>query len=174
MGEDGMTMTNEEICRDYRQAAAPSKQIRILSELNECDRETIKQILVDGGCKLPGNCGVKSRTKSQETPTKPQETEKLPGAKSDAGKLDLTQVPPEIIKAIAAIRDYGNRKYSDPDNWRRVEPQKFHAALIRHAVAMWEDPWAVDPESGYPHLWHLCCNAAFLCAMKPKGDDDND
>lgn len=105
---------------------------------------------------------------------KPDENVKLPGAKSDAGKLDLTQVPPEIIKAIAAIRDYGNRKYSDPDNWRRVEPQKFHAALIRHAVAMWEDPWAIDPESGYPHLWHLCCNAAFLCAMKPKGDDDND
>ena len=102
------------------------------------------------------------------------ENVKLPGAKSDAGKLDLTQVPPEIIRAIAAIRDYGNRKYVDPDNWRRVEPQKFHAALIRHAVAMWEDPWAVDPESGYPHLWHLVTNGAFLCAMKPKGDDDND
>lgn len=98
------------------------------------------------------------------------ENTKLPGAKSDAGKLDLTQVPPEIIRAIAAIRDYGNRKYSDPDNWRRVEPQKFHAALIRHAVAMWEDPWAIDPESGYPHLWHLVTNGAFLCEFYKGGN----
>jgi transcriptional regulator with XRE-family HTH domain len=98
---------------------------------------------------------------------------KLPGAKSDAGKLDLTQVPPEIIKAIAAIRDYGNKKYADPENWRRVDPKKFHAAMIRHAVAMWEDPWALDPESGYPHLWHLCCNAAFLCEFyKEEHKDD--
>ena len=104
---------------------------------------------------------------------KPDENVKLPGAKSDAGKLDLTQVPPEIIKAVAVIRDYGNRKYADPDNWRRVEPQKFHAALIRHAVALWEDPWAIDPESGFPHLWHLACNTAFLCAMIPEEEEEN-
>lgn len=96
---------------------------------------------------------------------------KLPGAKSDAGKLDLTTVPPEIIKAVAAIRDYGNKKYADPENWRRVDPQKFHAAMIRHAVALWEDPWAIDPESGYPHLWHLACNAAFLCEFYKEATD---
>lgn len=99
---------------------------------------------------------------------------KLPGAKSDAGKLDLTMAPPEIIKAIAAIRDYGNKKYADPDNWRRVDPEKFHAAMIRHAVALWEDPWAIDPESGYPHLWHLVTNGAFLCAFYSKKEETND
>ena len=99
--------------------------------------------------------------------------DKIPGAKSDEGKLDLTLVPPEIIRAVAAIRDYGNRKYADPDNWKRVDPQKFHAAMICHAVALWEDPWAIDPESGYPHLWHLCCNAAFLCEFyKEEHSDD--
>ena len=99
--------------------------------------------------------------------------DKIPGAKSDEGKLDLTMVPPEIIKAVAAIRDYGNRKYQDSENWRRVDPKKFHAAMIRHAVALWEDPWAIDPESGYPHLWHLCCNAAFLCEFyKEEHSDD--
>lgn len=96
---------------------------------------------------------------------------KLPGAKHAEGKLDLTQVPPEVIKAIAVIREYGNRKYEDPDNWRRVDPKKFHAALIRHAVAMWDDPWAIDPESGFPHLWHLACNVAFLCAMMEGKDE---
>lgn len=33
-----MTMTNEEICRDYRAAKVPSKQIHILADLNQCDR----------------------------------------------------------------------------------------------------------------------------------------
>lgn len=99
-------------------------------------------------------------------------TEKLPGAKSDEGKLDLTLVPPEIITAVAEIRRYGNQKYADPQNWRAVPPEKIHKALIRHAVAMWEDPWAVDPESGMPHLWHMACNVAFLCAMMPEDEDD--
>lgn len=177
-----MTMTPEEIVRDYKAAKTPSKQIGILAELNQCDREKIKQILVEAGCKLPGNCvGTKTKSKGvplagPEKPAKaddiPQEPEggdgppaKLPGAKSDEGKLDLTMVPPEIIRAVAEIRRYGNRKYADPQNWRSVPPEKIHKALIRHAVAMWEDPWAVDTESGMPHLWHLACNAAFLCAM---------
>ena len=39
-------------------------------------------------------------------------------AKADAGKLDLTLVPRQIIREIAAIRMYGNQKYGDPNNWR--------------------------------------------------------
>jgi len=35
-----MTMTNEEICREYRTAKAPLKQIQILAELNQCDKNS--------------------------------------------------------------------------------------------------------------------------------------
>lgn len=49
-----MTMTNEEICRDYRQAKKPMAQIGILAQLNNCGREKIVQILKDGGEELPG------------------------------------------------------------------------------------------------------------------------
>ena len=168
-----MTMTNEEIIRDYKAAKAPSKQINVLADLNQCSREKIKQILVEGGCKLPGNC-VGTKTKSKGVPLagppakaddNPQEPAKLPGAKNDDGKLQLSVVPPEAIVAIARIREYGNKKYADPQNWRRVLPEKFHEAMLRHCLACWEDPYAVDPESGLPHLWHLMCNGAFLCAM---------
>ena len=96
---------------------------------------------------------------------------KLPGAKSDAGKLDLTQVPPEIIKAVAVIRDYGNKKYATPDNWESVEPQRFWAALLRHVLSAWKDWRRKDSESGFPHLWHIACNAAFLCAFLEGTDD---
>lgn len=169
-----MTMTNEEIIRDYKAAKAPSKQIHILADLNQCSRDKIKQILVAGGCKLPGNCLPNPKTKSKgvalagppaETDDNPQKPAKLPGAKSDDGKLQLSAVPPEAIVAIAKIREYGNKKYADPQNWRRVLPEKFHEAMLRHCLACWEDPYAVDPESGLPHLWHLMCNGAFLCAM---------
>lgn len=97
---------------------------------------------------------------------------KLPGAKSDDGKLKLSDVPPEIVEAIAKIRAYGNAKYADPDSWKRVDPEKFHDALLRHVLASWVDWKKVDPESGMPHLWHICCNAAFLCAFLSGEDGD--
>ena len=86
-------------------------------------------------------------------------------AKADAGKPRLTLVPRKIIWAIAAIRMYGNAKYPDggPDNWKRVEPQRYRDAAFRHFLAYLDDPKGVDAESGLPHLWHLACNIAFLC-----------
>ena len=46
-------MTNEEIIRDYKQAAAPMKQIGILADLNQCSRQDIVKILREAGCELP-------------------------------------------------------------------------------------------------------------------------
>lgn len=89
--------------------------------------------------------------------------EKIPGAKEDKGKLQMSIVPPEIITAIAEVRRYGLTKYADPENWQRLDPPMLHEALLRHCVALWTDWTARDPESGLPHLWHLATNAAFLC-----------
>lgn len=91
-------------------------------------------------------------------------------AKSDAGKLDLTLVPLRIIWDIAAVRDFGNRKYHDPDNWRNVEIQRYRAAAFRHFLAYLDDPKGVDAESGLKHLWHLACNIAFLCEMEQEDE----
>lgn len=87
-------------------------------------------------------------------------------AKADAGKLDLTLVPRQIIWDIAAIREYGNKKYGSPDNWKTVEPERYRAAAMRHMLAYLDDPAGVDEESGKPNLWHLACNIAFLCEME--------
>jgi hypothetical protein len=89
-------------------------------------------------------------------------------AKTDAGKPRLTLVPRRIIWAIARIREYGNRKYKDPDNWKQVEPQRYRDAAYRHFMAYLDDPRGVDEESGLPHLWHLACNIAFLCEMEDE------
>lgn len=90
-------------------------------------------------------------------------------AKADAGKLRLTLVPTKLVWAVAAVREYGCRKYSDPDNWRRVEPQRYRDALYRHWQA-YLDGEKRDPESGLPHLWHLACNAAFLIVLEWDND----
>ena len=87
-------------------------------------------------------------------------------AKADAGKPRLTLVPRKIIFAIARIREYGNKKYGSPDNWKQVEPQRYRDAAFRHFLSYLDDPRGVDEESGLPHLWHLACNIAFLCEME--------
>lgn len=48
-----MVMTNEEIVRDFNQAANRMKQISILAELNSCTKQDIVTVLVDAGCEVP-------------------------------------------------------------------------------------------------------------------------
>ena len=91
-------------------------------------------------------------------------------AKADAGKLQLTLVPRQIIRDIAKVREYGNAKYGDPENWREVEPERYKDALFRHMLAYLDDPQGKDEESGLPHLWHIACNVAFLCEMEGRDE----
>ena len=93
-------------------------------------------------------------------------------AKADAGKPRLTLVPPEIIWAIAEVREYGCKKYGDPENWKKVSPQRYRDAMFRHMMAYLAAYHGRDPESGLPHLWHLACNVAFLCAMEVMDDGE--
>lgn len=93
-------------------------------------------------------------------------------AKADAGKLELTLVPRQIIWDIAEVREYGNKKYGSPDNWKQVKPERYRAAAFRHFLAYLDEPDGVDQESGLTHLAHLACNIAFLCEMEfwARGD----
>lgn len=87
-------------------------------------------------------------------------------AKADSGKPKLTLVPRKILTAIARIREYGCKKYKDPENWRKVEKERYRDAAFRHFMAYLDDPTGVDEESGLPHLWHLACNVAFLVELE--------
>ena len=93
-------------------------------------------------------------------------------AKAAAGKPRLSLVPRKIIWAIAAIREYGNKKYGDPNNWKKVEPERYRDAAYRHFMRYLDDPTGVDEESGLPHLWHLACNVAFLCEMEKFDENE--
>lgn len=90
-----------------------------------------------------------------------QATDNDQSAKADKGKLELSLVNPQLVKAVAEVRMYGTEKYGDSENWRKVEPKRYVDALYRHLLAYIEGN-EVDEESGLSHLSHMACNISFL------------
>lgn len=90
-------------------------------------------------------------------------------AKADAGKLQLSLVPTQIIKDVAEVRMYGNKKYGDPDNWKTVDVRRYIDALLRHTLEFVRKLDSVDSESGIAHYKHMACNMAFICEMMGDG-----
>ena len=91
--------------------------------------------------------------------------------KADQDKPHPSWVPVSLIEGVMAVREHGTKKYGDPNNWKQVEPERYHEAMLRHTLAIWKDPYAVDPESGLLHLEHICCNAAFLLEMRKTPEE---
>lgn len=87
-------------------------------------------------------------------------------AKADAGKLQISLVPMQIVRDIAKVRMYGNEKYHSPANWVLVEKQRYIDALLRHLLEYIDNNNAIDKESGLSTLSHIACNVAFLCEME--------
>lgn len=121
---------------------------------------------------------IEHRTPEEKTMNEPKEETVAEqadsqGAKADKGKLRPTLVPVSLIRAVATVREYGCYKYHDPENWKRVGPQRYRDALYRHWLAYLADPGGVDEESGLPHLWHLACNAAFLIEMEESREKES-
>ena len=88
-------------------------------------------------------------------------------AKADAGKPKLSLVPTGIIYAIARVREYGNKKYGSPDNWKNVEAQRYVDAAYRHLLQVVKNGLdSVDEESGLRHIDHCACNLAFLIELE--------
>lgn len=85
--------------------------------------------------------------------------------KADAGKARLSLVPMRILYDIAEVREYGCNKYGDPNNWKRVEFERYVDAMLRHTLAFVRDPFGVDEESGIEHYKHAECNWSFIAEM---------
>jgi hypothetical protein len=82
--------------------------------------------------------------------------------KHDNGKPRFDLIPPGPMREIAAVFEYGARKYS-PDGWYRVEDgfMRYLAAAYRHINARHRGE-VLDPESGLPHLAHAVTSLLFL------------
>lgn len=86
-------------------------------------------------------------------------------AKHDEGKLQISLTPQTIIEAITAVRQFGNAKYHDPDNWKTVELERYIDAAYRHWIAFVRNHDAMDEDSGLPAIFHCACNLAFIIEM---------
>lgn len=167
MTELHLQMDEGEIFREYSNAKNKFEQVKILAELNCVSKKEMASWLKDHGCEVDGRYFAEGKKPKAEepapaTPPAPPAQE----AKADAGKPRLTLVPMQIIFDIAKVREFGNAKYGDPNNWKRVEPERYREAAFRHFLKYIDDPLGVDEESGLPHRFHLECNLAFLAEME--------
>jgi Domain of unknown function (DUF5664) len=67
---------------------------------------------------------------------------------------------PEATMSIINVLEYGARKYA-PDNWSKVEDDRYEEAMLRHIMAYFSGE-KLDDETKEPHLAHAICCAMFL------------
>lgn len=97
----------------------------------------------------------------------------LQAVKHDEGKPRYDLVPPEALDALSRVLTFGAAKYSSR-NWEKgMDWGRVFGAMMRHAWAWWRGEHK-DPETGYSHLWHVLCCAAFLVTYEQRriGKDD--
>ena len=90
------------------------------------------------------------------------------GLKFDDEKIRMDLIPVEVLEELGKVLTYGIKKGYGEDSWKKVEPHRYVAALLRHFTA-WKKGEAYDPESNLKHLSHLLCNAAFLLYLDERG-----
>lgn len=91
-----MTMSNEEIIRSYTQSKDQRKQIGILADLNGCDKEKIRTILIHHGVKLPTPGRPKKEIKeAQEKIEKKREAAVI---KKASDVLPLPKEEPKVVR----------------------------------------------------------------------------
>jgi len=89
------------------------------------------------------------------------------GMKGDGDKLDYTLLEWSSFRDLVKLMMFGAKKYNR-DNWRKVEPQRYKQALLRHVAAFAEGEW-LDEDSGVPHCACIMFNTMVLIWFKKEG-----
>lgn len=95
------------------------------------------------------------------------------GRKDDTDKLPLDLLDPVALEGLAAVLQFGAKKYA-PNNWRGgISYTRLLGAILRHTFAIMrgED---IDEESGLPHVDCVQCEAMFLSFMMKQRKDLDD
>lgn len=96
--------------------------------------------------------------KTQVNPNYKKPTKK--GTKHDQGKSRLELIVPEWLEDVGHVLAYGAKIHGD-DNWKLVEAKRYHAAIMRHTLAIMRGEY-LDPETNKPHAAHIACDSMFL------------
>ncbi len=99
-----MTMTNEEIIREYREAKTPMKQIGILADENQCSKKEIVDILLAAGEQVPQNFLNKPRApKPAAEPDEEAEYGPVLPAPASSVQMSDDRVNRGAVEAIARM-----------------------------------------------------------------------
>jgi len=89
-------------------------------------------------------------------------TEKEDFTKHDSGKPRVDLLLPDFLMGMGEILDYGQKKYSDPENWKKCKDhERYYAAVLRH-MFQWKSGEVNDDETNKNHLLHAACSLMFL------------
>lgn len=92
--------------------------------------------------------------------------------KFDNGKAKLSWVPLSAIEGISKVMEMGAAKYGK-DNWRTcTDMSRYLDALLRHTYA-YVNGEHYDKESGFSHMDHVLCNAAFIKELTKEVNDES-
>ena len=90
------------------------------------------------------------------------------GKKHDEGKPRWDLLPFDALDDVAAVLEFGARKYADR-NWEKgMAWGRLLGAACRHLSA-WARGTYLDSESGLPHLAHAACCVLMLGALAKRG-----
>lgn len=79
----------------------------------------------------------------------------------DDGKPPLANLPPEGIRQVAMVQEYGHKKYKDFNNYRKgMEVSRQLSCAMRHIMA-YMDGFDLDNESHLSHISHAACRLMF-------------
>lgn len=77
------------------------------------------------------------------------------------------------LRHVANVITFGATKYS-PGGWKEdcsaETIERYRAALYRHMNAIERGEYS-DPESGFPHMAHVACNALFILELEQMYDE---
>lgn len=86
-------------------------------------------------------------------------------SKFDADKPDVSLVSPNLILGVAEVLTFGAAKYGRRNYMRSAGDaayeDRLYAAMQRHLLAH-QTGEKIDPESGLPHLYHVCAGLSML------------
>lgn len=95
--------------------------------------------------------------------------EALQGVKHDHDKPKYSLLPKGVLAAVVRVLTFGAKKYA-PDNWMKLEPDRYYDALWRHVEAK-RNGETYDPETKEHHYAHAICCLMFMWWLdlnKPK------
>ncbi len=136
-----MTMTDQEIVREYREAKTPLKQIGILADENQCSRAQIVDILLEAGMELPAvyrerNAGAQAPSVACGDSSLPEGADDgeaeggpiLPAPRQQRTGTDVYAAAVEVIARMVADSDSGASQ--EDEVWQFRERVRGVLALV--------------------------------------------